>query len=124
MTRTPRWAMAAANDTMSSTAPAADDDDERLAIEADVVDPFQHLERMGEVVLDRLASRDDDWRGHQLQSVRERGEIAPHRRRESAMGRRNLTVDDREHAMASVRLFPPDDVEKHRVGGVPRVLGK
>ena len=57
---------------------AADDNDERLPVEADVVDPLQHLERVSEVVLDRLASRYDDGRGHELESVRERGEIAPH----------------------------------------------
>ena len=104
--------------------PAADDNDERLAVEADVVEPLQHLERVSEVVLDRLASRHDDRRGHELQSVRERGEIAPHRRRERGMGCHDLTVDHREHTMASVRLFPPDDVEKHRVGRVPCVLRK
>ena len=104
--------------------PAADDNDERLPVEADVVDPFQHLERVIEVVLDRLASRNDDGRRHELQCIGKRREVVANGRRKGWMAGRDLAVDNHQHPMAPVSFLPPDDVEENRVGGVPRVLGE
>ena len=46
---------------------AADDHHEGLAIEADIVDVLQHRERVGDVVLGRLATDDDHRRPNELE---------------------------------------------------------
>ena len=68
--RMPRWAIAAANDDHVEHGAAADDDDERLAVEAGVVDALEQRQRVDDVVLDRLAAGHDHRRRYELQSTR------------------------------------------------------
>ena len=77
---------------------------------------------MREIVLDRLAARDDDGRRDQLQRIGKRSEILPHVRRQRRVRRRDLAVDDGKHAVTAIGFLAPDAVEEHGISPVPRIL--
>ena len=103
---------------------AADDHDERLPVESDIVDALEHLERMGEIVLHRLPALDDHRSCHQVQGVGKRGEVSANVLGKRGVRRRDLIIDDHQHTVAAVDLLAADDVEKDGVGPTPGVLRK
>jgi hypothetical protein len=89
---------------------AADDDDARLTVQADVVKELEQPEWMAQIVLARFTAG-NEHRGHdELQRVSMSIEVAPNRRRQANLRAGNLVVEDDENAVATVRLQPTDNV--------------
>ena len=83
---------------------AADDQDHRLAVEAELVPTGMEATRDRGVVLRALATLQEEGLGDELERVGMAAYVLPDRRRQPRRRDRDVAVDDDEHAVAFLTM--------------------